>query len=454
MSNKPGIPRGTRDFGPVLMRKRNYIFDTIRKHFHKYGFLQLETPAMENLSVLTGKYGEEGDQLIFKILNSGNFLDGVNPNDIEKGYKAVTFQISEKALRYDLTVPLARFVATHRHEITFPFRRFQMQPVWRADRPQKSRYREFYQCDADIIGTHSLLADAELGLLATDVLNDLGISNHAIKINNRKVLAGLTVLAGKPGAETDFCVAIDKLDKIGWDAVATELESKGFESEAIVRVKPLLESNLAWKEQLALLLEPFKQIESGLEGLEELRTLFGLIVGANPLAKVELDFSLARGLAYYTGAIFEIKALGMSIGSISGGGRYDDLTELFGLPNVPGVGISFGVDRIFDVMEELQLFGKLTLSSSKALLVRFEEDDALESMKLVQYFRREDIAVEVYPEPDKLKKQFAYADSLQIPFVLMNGADEKATGTLKIKNMVTGEQHILTMEEVIKILKI
>lgn len=454
MSSKPAIPRGTRDFGPALMRKRNFIFDTIRKHFHRYGFMQLETPSMENLSVLTGKYGDEGDQLIFKILNSGNFLDGVQAADMEAGYKSLTPKISEKALRYDLTVPLARFVVTHRHEITFPFRRYQMQPVWRADRPQKGRYREFYQCDADIIGTRSLLADAELALLASDVLNDLGIKDHSIKINNRKVLAGLSVLAGKPGAETDFCVAIDKLDKIGWEAVAGELQTKGFDSAAIESVKPLLEARLPWQEQLALLEKNFKGLEIGLSGLQELQQLFRFILSANAHAQVEPDFSLARGLTYYTGAIFEIKALGVAIGSISGGGRYDNLTGLFGLPDVPGVGISFGVDRIFDVMEELGLFSQLDAAAARALLVRFDDDDAEACLKLVQQLRNENIAVELYPEPEKLKKQFAYADNLQIPFVLMFGADERAQNKLKIKNMQSGEQQVLSVEEVISLLKI
>jgi len=453
MSSKPGIPRGTRDFGPEHMRKRNFIFDTIRKHFSRYGFLQLETPSMENLSVLTGKYGDEGDQLIFKILNSGNFLEGVETNAVEKGYKNLTNQIAEKALRYDLTVPLARYVVMHRHEITFPFRRYQMQPVWRADRPQKGRYREFYQCDADIIGTHSLLADAELALLATDVLNDLGIGEHVIKINNRKVLAGLTAIAGKPGAESDFCVAIDKLDKVGWDAVATELESKGFELLAIAKVKPLLESTLPWQQQLALLEQIFEALPHAKEGLDDLQHLFQLILAANENAQVEVDFSLARGLSYYTGAIFEVKAIGVIMGSISGGGRYDNLTELFGLPDVPGVGISFGVDRIFDVMEELNLFQNISLPTTKALLVRFDENDGLDNLKLVQRLRGENIAVEIYPESVKLKKQFAYADALQIPFVLMFGAEEKVIGSLKIKNMKTGEQHSAGIEEVIQILK-
>ncbi len=449
---KPSLARGTRDFGPEKMAKRQYIFDTIRSVFQKFGFQALETPAMENLSVLMGKYGEEGDQLLFKILNSGNFSEKLNQADLDEGYKSLTMKVSEKGLRYDLTVPFARFVSMNRGEITFPFKRYQIQPVWRADRPQKGRYREFYQCDADVVGTDSLFCEVEIIAMIQEVFATFGL-DITLKINNRKILSGIAQSIGAVGQEATLAVAIDKLDKIGKDAVNQELMAKGFSAEAIAKLEPVFNFSGNNVEKLEFLKGYLTGSETGNKGLAEIEKIlmwaqdYGL-----KLHNVELDITLARGLSYYTGAIFEVKAHNVSMGSISGGGRYDGLTDLFGLPGVSGVGISFGVDRIYDVLDELQLYPNTTQNSTKVLLTNFDEMALPFTMKVLYALRAGGIKAEMYPDSAKLKKQFEYADKRAIPFVAVIGPDEAHEQKVSLKNLQTGQQQLLGIDALIEIL--
>lgn len=460
---KPSIPKGTRDFGPAVVAKRNYIFSVIRGTFEKYGYLPLETPAMEQLSVLTGKYGDEGDQLVFKILNSGDFLAKTNSEDIEQGYKHLTRKISEKALRYDLTVPFARFVVMNRNEITFPFKRYQIQPVWRADRPQKGRYREFYQCDADVVGTNSLLCEAEIVQMINGALTDLGLTDFTIKINHRGVLAGIAEAIGEKGREGVICVAIDKLDKIGREGVRKELLERGIAETAVNQLEPLYDLSGSNEEKLEQLQNILGKTAEGERGLDDLRQVWTYLQGLQSKAftsenasgepRLMLDVTLARGLSYYTGCIFEVKVNNVSMGSISGGGRYDNLTGMFGLPGVSGVGFSFGVDRIYDVMEELQLFPESSQQSTTALIVQFDKESELYALPVLQQLRDAGISAELYPEAAKLKKQMGYADQKSIPYVILIGSEEMATGKLKLRDMKQGEQQDLTVEEIIAKLK-
>lgn len=449
-SSKPSIPKGTRDFGPDKMIRRNFIFENVKSTFQKFGFLPIETPAMEQLSVLTGKYGEEGDQLIFKILNSGDFAKDINLSDFELGYKKITTSISEKALRYDLTVPFARFVVMNRNDLTFPFRRYQIQPVWRGDRPAKSRYREFYQCDADVVGTDSLVCEAEIVLMINEVLTKLGIKNFTIKINNRKLLTAITEKIGMPGCETDLCVSIDKLDKIGVDKVIEELSTKSFTELAIAALMPVLEFKGSNAEKFNFLKTFLAGSEVGQKGLEEMSAVFEY-TAAFGLEKTNLEFdlTLARGLSYYTGAIFEVKANDVEIGSICGGGRYDNLTGVFGLPGLSGVGISFGIDRIYDVMEELNVFPQASSVSSKVLICAFDEETKKYALPVLYQLRQNGINSEIYPDAAKMKKQLEYADRKKIPFVLIIGSEEMASGNLTLKDMLKGEQQRLDINGII-----
>lgn len=448
--SKPSIPKGVRDFGPEKMVKRNYIFQTIKTVFQKFGFLPIETPTMENLSVLTGKYGDEGDQLIFKVLNSGDYLSKVDASDIASGYKKMTPKIAEKGLRYDLTVPFARFVVMNRNEITFPFKRFQIQPVWRADRPQKGRYREFYQCDADVVGTNSLLCEAEIVLMIDEVLTNLKIDDFTIKINNRKILTGIAEAIGEFGKEAVICVAIDKLDKIGEDGVIKELQENGIAEEAINKLMPIIALKGNNLEKIAQLRNILINTPTGLLGLEELNKVFDyLSVFEIQQATIEFDIALARGLSYYTGCIFEVKANGVQMGSISGGGRYDNLTGMFGLPDVSGVGFSFGVDRIYDVLEELQLFPNDQQTTTKVLIATFDETAEKLGLTLLQKLRQSGVNSELYPETAKIKKQMSYADSKKIPFVVLIGSDEVTSQLLTLKNMVSGEQQKMGIDEIV-----
>lgn len=440
--SKPSLARGTRDFGPEIMLKRNYIFDTIKAVYQKFGFAPLETPAIENLSVLMGKYGEEGDQLLFKILNSGDFGKDLSVHDLDSGSKSYMTKLSEKGLKYDLTVPFARYVVMNRHTLPIPFKRYQIQPVWRADRPQKGRYREFYQCDADVVGTDSLVCEAEIIAMLTEVFEKLNLENYIIKINNRKVLSGITETIGASGKETILCVAIDKLDKIGQEKVEEELLLKGFTTEHITALKPLFDLPKSQKELFQLLNNWLKNSEIGLKGVSELEQIWSLVDSLgfkNP--KIEFDPSLARGLSYYTGAIFEVKALNVSIGSISGGGRYDDLTGTFGMSGLSGVGISLGVDRIYDVLEELNLFPEaLRGSNTQIMVTNFDESTLKKSLELLSQLRAKGINAEIYPEFSKIKKQFEYANKKQINHVLIVGESEINSGEYQLKNMTTGLQ--------------
>lgn len=435
MAQKPSIPKGTRDFGQLEMARRNYIFDTIKSVFSLYGFQQIETPAMENLSTLMGKYGEEGDKLLFRIQNSG-----------EKAALA-----PEKGLRYDLTVPFARYVVQHREEISFPFKRFQIQPVWRADRPQKGRYREFYQCDVDVIGSDSLIGELELIQIVEEVYRRLGI-NVCLHINNRKILAGIAEVIGAPDKIIDITVAIDKLDKIGIDAVNTELKERGLLEDQVSKLQPILNLSGTTLEKLTALKTILANSEIGLKGVEEMEIVFDELSIVNCQLSIELDLCLARGLNYYTGAIFEVKALDAQIGSITGGGRYDNLTGIFGLPNVSGVGISFGADRIYDVLTELDLFPKTLQSTTQILFAAFGDAELTYALKWAKELRQAGKAVEVYPEPAKMKKQMSYADAKQIPFVAIVGGDEMVQNKVMLKNMTTGEQKLVTLEELCTIL--
>jgi len=442
------IPKGTRDFAPDVMVKRNYIFATIRKTFEKFGYMPLETPSMENVETLTGKYGDEGDKLIFKILNSGDFLKDVSEKDFsEKNLNALAKNLSEKALRYDLTVPFARFVVMNQNSIAFPFKRYQIQPVWRADRPQKGRYREFYQCDADVVGSDSLINEVELVQIFDEVLSNLKI-NVAIKINNRKILSGVAEAAGVPDKMMDMTVAIDKLDKIGKDGVVKELQERGFSDDAISKISVLFELNKSNEENLAAVSAILQNSETGKKGIEELQYIFDYTKELGlQTAKLEFDVTLARGLNYYTGAIFEVKALDTPMGSICGGGRYDDLTGIFGLPNVSGVGISFGADRIYDVMNELNLFPTSATVSTRVLFANFGPAEEKYCMGLLKSLRNAGINAEIYPEAAKMKKQFKYADDKAIPYVAIVGESELAAKTVSLKNMKTGEQETIVSSE-------
>lgn len=453
--DKPSIPKGTRDFGPQVVVKRNYIFNTIRKTFEKFGYQPLETPAMENLSVLTGKYGDEGDQLIFKVLNSGDYLAKTTPADMEAGSKSLLRKISEKALRYDLTVPFARYVVMNRNEISFPFKRYQIQPVWRADRPQRGRYREFYQCDADVVGTRSLLCEAEIVLMIDEVLSNLGITDFTIKINHRGILAGMAEAIGQKGRESEICVAIDKLDKIGLSGVQKELLERGLSQESIQALQPILDLSGENDEILAALGTILQDSQEGHRGLREIAEVFQYLESFRiNHARVSLDIALARGLSYYTGCIFEVKVNNVNMGSISGGGRYDNLTGMFGLPDVSGVGFSFGVDRIYDVLEELNLFSATAQTITRLLITNFDVASEQYALPLLQQFRDAGIATELYPEAAKLKKQMTYADQKKIPYVLLVGSEEMQSGLLQLKHMATGEQQALSPAQIISTLQV
>ncbi|MFN8347974.1 MAG: histidine--tRNA ligase [Spirosomataceae bacterium] len=450
--SKPSLARGTRDFGPAQMAKRNYIFDTVRRVFQRYGFLPLETPAIENLSVLMGKYGDEGDQLLFKILNSGNFAEDLTEAQLQEGYKKLTLKVAEKGLRYDLTVPFARFVVMNRNELAMPFKRYQIQPVWRADRPQRGRYREFYQCDADVVGTDSLLCEAEIVLMIHEVLRGLGLENFTVKINNRKILSGIAEVIGAPGQEGPMCVAIDKLDKIGKEKVEEELKERGFSAEAVEKLQPIFELSDRQTDIFSSLRTWLNGSEIGTKGINELEEV-GAKVARFGLAQpqLQLDVTLARGLSYYTGAIFEVKVNGVQMGSISGGGRYDNLTGTFGMPGLSGVGISFGVDRIYDVMEELKLFPENQAVSTQVMITNFDADAEAYGLGVLRQLREAGINAELYPDAAKLKKQFDYADRKRIPYVLIIGSDEMQTGILSLKNMQTGEQKKLGLVQILSI---
>jgi histidyl-tRNA synthetase len=453
---KPSIPSGTRDFGPETMAKRQFIFDTIRGVFKNYGFQPLETPAMENLSTLTGKYGEEGDQLLFKILNTGDFLKDLHPTKLqETNAKALIPEISEKGLRYDLTVPFARFVVMNRNEVKFPFKRYQIQPVWRADRPQKGRYREFYQCDADVVGTDSLICEAEIILMIKDVFRGLGIQDYTIKINHRAVLNGIAEVIGASGNETAMFVAIDKLDKIGEEKVKAELSAKGFSGNSLSTLFELLNVKGSNTEKLKRLAERFQNSDSGKKGLTDLQQVLELLTGYGADDnQVEFDISLARGLSYYTGCIFEVKINNVSIGSVSGGGRYDNLTQAFGdKENLSGVGFSFGVDRIYDAMEELNLFPKNAQLSSRVLICHFDEPSQRYGLKILSRLRQTGIASEIYPEVVKLKKQLDFANKKMIPYTIVIGSEEINTGLLAFKDMGTGKQDNLSVDMIIERIK-
>lgn len=447
MAQKPSIPSGTRDFSPEEMMNRNYIFDTIKSVFKKYGFQAIETPAMENLSTLMGKYGEEGDKLLFKILNSGDFLSKAQDVDIQnKDSVRVTNQISEKGLRYDLTVPFARFVVQHRNEITFPFKRYQIQPVWRADKPQKGRYREFYQCDVDVVGSNSLLNEYELLQIVDEVFSRLDI-NVLIKLNNRKILSGIAEIIGHADKIVDITVAIDKLDKIGLEKVNEELFQKGLPKEAIDKIQPIILLSGTNAEKLEKLKDVLLGSEVGLLGISELEQVFAYLKANDLKTEIELDLTLARGLNYYTGAIIEVKAKDAEIGSICGGGRYDDLTGIFGMPDVSGVGISFGADRIYDVLLQLQKFPAQNQDSTQILFVNFGEKEELFCLPVVTALRQKGLNVEIYPESSKMKKQMTYADKRGIPFVIIIGTNEMAENKAVVKNMKSGEQSSVEIEK-------
>ena len=449
MATKPGIPKGTRDFSPVEMAKRNYIFDTIREVFYLYGFQQIETPSMENLSTLMGKYGEEGDKLLFKIQNSGDYFSGLTDEELlSRNAARLASKFCEKGLRYDLTVPFARYVVMHRDEITFPFKRFQIQPVWRADRPQKGRYREFYQCDADVVGSNSLLNEVELVQMIDTVFNRFGI-RVSIKVNNRKILTGIAEIIGEADKIVDITVAIDKLDKIGLDNVNAELASKGISEEAIAKLQPIIQLKGTNAEKLATLKQVLAGSETGLKGVEESEFILHAVEGLHVKSEVELDLTLARGLNYYTGAIFEVKALDVQIGSISGGGRYDNLTGVFGMDGMSGVGISFGADRIYDVLNQLDLYPKEAVNGTQLLFVNFGEAEAAYVLPVLMQAREAGIRAEIYPDSAKMKKQMGYANSKNIPFVALVGETEMNEGKVTLKNMTTGEQTLVTLEELI-----
>ena len=449
MATKPSIPKGTRDFSPVEMAKRNYIFNTIREVFYRYGFQQIETPSMENLSTLMGKYGEEGDKLLFKIQNSGDYFSGLTDEELlSRNAAKLASKFCEKGLRYDLTVPFARYVVMHRDEITFPFKRFQIQPVWRADRPQKGRYREFYQCDADVVGSNSLLNEVELVQMIDAVFQKFGI-RVSIKINNRKILTGIAEIIGEADKIVDITVAIDKLDKIGLDNVNAELASKGIPQEAIDKLQPIILLSGSNEEKLATLKNVLAASETGLKGVEESEFILKTIAGLGIQSEVELDLTLARGLNYYTGAIFEVKALDVQIGSISGGGRYDNLTGVFGMEGMSGVGISFGADRIYDVLNQLDLYPKEAVNGTQLLFVNFGEAEAAYVLPVLAQVRAAGIRAEIYPDAAKMKKQMSYANAKMVPFVAIVGENEMKEGKVMLKNMTSGEQSLVTPEELV-----
>jgi histidyl-tRNA synthetase len=451
---KPGIPKGTRDFNPIEMARRNYIFDTIKKHFKLYGFSAIETPSMENLSTLLGKYGEEGDKLLFKVLNSGDFLSKVREEELaEKNSNKLTSKISEKGLRYDLTVPFARFVVQHQNELTFPFKRYQIQPVWRADRPQKGRYREFYQCDADMIGSESLLNEVDLVQLIDDVFQDLKI-RVSIKLNNRKILSGIAELVGEADKIIDITVAIDKLDKIGVEGVNKEMEAKGVSLAAIEQLQPIINLSGSNTEKLAQLKEILSSTETGLKGVEEMSTVLGFLEDLEIQNEIDLDLTLARGLNYYTGTIFEVKAMDAQIGSITGGGRYDDLTGIFGMPGVSGVGISFGADRIYDVLNDTNSFPEHTQDAVQVFFVNFGAAEEKYCLPLVSKLRKQGINTELYPSSAKMKKQMKYANDKNVPFVVMIGANEMEKNVFTVKDMVSGEQKELRFADLVELISL
>lgn len=450
MAIKPSVPKGTRDFSPLEMGRRNYIFDTIKTVFRKYSYQQIETPSMENLTTLTGKYGEEGDKLMFKILNSGDFWGEVEKKNTEHSSKALTNVISEKALRYDLTVPFARYVVQHQNEITFPFKRFQVQPVWRADRPQKGRYREFFQCDADVVGSDSLLNEAEFVLIYDEALTRLGLKDFTVKINNRKILSGIAEIIDKADSIVDLTVAIDKLDKIGLDGVKNELLTRGFTQQDVERIEPIILLEGSNQQKLEQLRDVLAASATGLKGCDEIEQVFEYLkLSKLQTANCELDITLARGLNYYTGAIFEVKTNEVQMGSIGGGGRYDDLTGMFGLKGLTGAGISFGADRIYDVMEELNLFPEETAQTTQILICCFDKVGELYAFPLLQELRVDGVSAELYPAGAKIKKQLDYANSKNIPYVVLIGSDEMQTGMLTVKNMTTGAQEKLSSEQVV-----
>ncbi|MDO5489143.1 MAG: histidine--tRNA ligase [Bacteroidaceae bacterium] len=441
MAQKPNIPKGTRDFGPQEMARRNYIFNTIREVYALYGFQQIETPAMENLGTLMGKYGEEGDKLLFKILNSGDFLRGVSEDDLVKGATGkLAAQLCEKGLRYDLTVPFARYVVQHREELTLPFRRYQIQPVWRADRPQKGRYREFYQCDADVVGSDSLLNEVELMQIVDTVFCKFGI-RVCIKINNRKILTGIAEMIGEADRIVDITVAIDKLDKIGLDKVNEELRAGGLSEDAIQKLQPIINLSGSNEEKMATMRQVLAQSETGLKGVDEVEFVLKHLSGLS--SQVELDLTLARGLNYYTGCIFEVKALDVQIGSITGGGRYDNLTGIFGMPGISGVGISFGADRIYDVLNQLELYPEAVTTATQILFINFGEKETEYCLPILSGLRASGVRAEIYPDAAKMKKQMQYANLKSIPYVALVGENEMAAGMVTLKNMATGEQQMV-----------
>ena len=453
MAAKPSIPKGTRDFSPVEMAKRNYIFNTIRDVFHLFGYQQIETPSMENLSTLMGKYGDEGDKLLFKIQNSGDYFNGITDEELlSRNAVKLASKFCEKGLRYDLTVPFARYVVMHRDEISFPFKRYQIQPVWRADRPQKGRYREFYQCDADVVGSNSLLNEVELVQMIDRVFGKFGV-RVSIKINNRKILTGIAEIIGEADKIVDITVAIDKLDKIGLDNVNAELKEKGISDEAIAKLQPIILLSGTNAEKLATLKNVLSASEVGLKGVEESEFILNTLETMGLKNEIELDLTLARGLNYYTGAIFEVKALDVQIGSITGGGRYDNLTGVFGMAGVSGVGISFGADRIFDVLNQLELYPKEAVNGTELLFINFGEKEAAFSMGILSKVRAAGIRAEIFPDAAKMKKQMSYANTKNIPFVAIVGENEMNEGKAMLKNMETGEQNLVSAEELIAVVK-
>ena len=453
MANKPSIPKGTRDFGPVEMAKRNYIFDTIKSVYALYGFQQIETPAMETLHTLMGKYGEEGDQLLFKVLNSGDYLKKITDDELdERNVLKLQTKLCEKGLRYDLTVPFARYVVMHRDELQLPFKRYQIQPVWRADRPQKGRYREFYQCDADVVGSDSLLNEVELMQIVDTVFTKFGVRVQ-IKINNRKILSGIAEVIGEKDKIVDITVAIDKLDKIGLENVNEELRNDGLPEEAIQKLQPIIKLEGTNDEKLKTIAEALKDSETGLKGVEETKFILDQLKAIGLNNEIQLDLTLARGLNYYTGAIFEVKALDTPMGSITGGGRYDNLTGIFGMPGLSGVGISFGADRIYDVLNALDLYPKETITGTQLLFINFGEKETAYCLPVVSKARKAGIRTEMFPDKSKMKKQMNYANAKGIPFVVLAGENEIEAGKFTLKNMTSGEQKLVTADEIIAIVK-
>lgn len=447
MAQKPSIPKGTRDFGPIEMAKRNYIFDTIREVYALYGFQQIETPAMETLQTLMGKYGEEGDKLLFKVLNSGDFMGKLTDQELqERNSLHLAAKLCEKGLRYDLTVPFARYVVMHRDELQLPFKRYQIQPVWRADRPQKGRYREFYQCDADVVGSDSLLNEVELMQIVDTVFTRFGIRVQ-IKINNRKILTGIAEVIGAADKIVDITVAIDKLDKIGIDNVNAELREDGLSEDQIAKLQPIISLSGTNEEKLKTIAQVLDGSETGKKGVEETEYILSVLHAVGLKNEIQLDLTLARGLNYYTGAIFEVKALDVEMGSITGGGRYDNLTGIFGMPGLSGVGISFGADRIYDVLNTLDLYPKDSMSTTQILFINFGEKETAYCLPIINKVRKEGIHAEIYPDAAKMKKQMSYANAKQIPFVALAGENEMKEGKITLKNMETGEQQMVTPEE-------